>query len=258
MGVNKLQFTVLGRYGAYPAAGGACSGYLLQDKGVNLLIDCGSGVFSRMQNYCPHTELDGLIISHFHADHYLDIYPLRYALQLSKFGQRKSKLPVYLPPGGKGELTKIFDPEQAKNNFCLPFQFNEFNSEGLKLKHLKLQFMPVPHPVLSYAIKISSSDWCLAYTGDTGLSQSLVDFCHGVDLLLSEATLLNRDEGRSAVSGHLTAGQAGKLACQAGAKKLILTHFWPEYCLEQYFLEARETYGREPMIAEENKTYYFR
>lgn len=250
------MLTVLGRYGAYPAAGGACAGYLLQSDGVNILLDCGSGVFGRVQNYCSYLDLDCLIITHLHTDHYLDIYPMRYALQLSQFGQRKSKLPVLLPPGGVEQLTRIFDTEEGKESFCEPFSFQELNPDGITINSLKLEFTSTDHPIPAYAVKIKNNRFELVYTGDTSLSRSLEEFCRGADVLLAECTLRNQDEDRAATVGHLTAGQAGALAKGANIKKLMLTHFWPEFSLEQYAWEAEEAYGQKPIVVEEMKTYH--
>jgi len=251
-----VQLTVLGRYGAYPAAGGACSGYLLQDGDTNLLLDCGSGIVSRLQNFCSWTNLSAIVITHFHADHYLDLYPLRYALQLSKFNKRKDKLLVLVPPGGDIELTRIFSNEESKKSFADPFLFREIGSEEERIGSLQLNFLQVNHPVPTYAVKVRNNNCQLVYTSDTSFHGQLIDFSKGSSLLLAESTLRNEDEDRSELTGHLTAGQAGELASIAGVKKLMLTHFWPEFSLEQYAKEAGETYGKEVIIAEEGESYW--
>ena len=56
-----MKLTVLGKYGPFPAAG-VCSGYLVEKENTKVLIECGSGVFSRLQQVCPINELSGIIL----------------------------------------------------------------------------------------------------------------------------------------------------------------------------------------------------
>ena len=72
-----MKMTILGCYGPYPAAGGACSGYLVQEAGCTILLDCGNGVLSRMQEHIDFLQLDAALISHLHADHLSDLMILR-------------------------------------------------------------------------------------------------------------------------------------------------------------------------------------
>ena len=101
-----MKLTVLGCYGPYAPAAGACSGYLLQNDGFNLMLDCGHGAFAYLQKYINFRELHALVISHFHPDHYADIYAVRHAL-VGAFqdGSRKDPLVVYMPL----EPKSIFD-----------------------------------------------------------------------------------------------------------------------------------------------------
>ena len=76
-----MKLTVLGKYGPYPAANGATSGYLLQSGNENVLIECGSGVLSRLQRFVALNDLSAIVLSHLHSDHMADMLILRYALQ---------------------------------------------------------------------------------------------------------------------------------------------------------------------------------
>src|SRR5262249_43210639 len=64
-----VRVTVLGSSGAYPAAGGAASGYLLEHEGFHLAIDFGTGALSNLQEHVPIAELDAIVLSHEHMDH---------------------------------------------------------------------------------------------------------------------------------------------------------------------------------------------
>lgn len=74
-----MKLTVIGCYGGFPAAGEATSGYLFESNGFRLLVDCGSGVLSKLQQYIDIEELDAVLLSHYHHDHIADIGPLQYA-----------------------------------------------------------------------------------------------------------------------------------------------------------------------------------
>jgi hypothetical protein len=93
-----MKLTVLGKYGPWPAAGGACSGYLVETEDVRLMLDCGCGTLGRLQQHCRLEALDGIVLSHLHPDHMGDIPALRYALpHYVGTGLMEARLPVFLP-----------------------------------------------------------------------------------------------------------------------------------------------------------------
>ena len=93
-----MELTVLGRYGPYPRAGGACSGYLVRAEGTTLLVDCGAGVLSRLFSVCALCQIDAILLSHLHYDHCADLSVLRYALeQQGARGSVALPVPVYAP-----------------------------------------------------------------------------------------------------------------------------------------------------------------
>ena len=91
-----MKLTIIGLWGAYPKVNEASSGYLLEHNGFKLLIDCGSGVLSKMQNYVQPEKLDAVLISHYHTDHIADIGVLQHALLVKSYliDLRKT-LPIY-------------------------------------------------------------------------------------------------------------------------------------------------------------------
>jgi ribonuclease Z len=79
----------------------------------------------------------------------------------------------------------------------------------------------------------------LAIVGDTEETDTLMPFVRGADALVIEATFLDEDAGLAATRGHLTAGQAARLASDAGIGTLWLTHISGRYEAGMIAAEAR-------------------
>ena len=91
-----MRLTVLGKSPSWQDAGGACSGYLLQDGDTNVLLDCGNGVFGKLRQFVDYVDVDAVVLSHLHADHFLDLVPYAYALT---YAPRQQPVPVPPWPG---------------------------------------------------------------------------------------------------------------------------------------------------------------
>src|SRR4028118_1655694 len=78
-----MRITVLGKSPSWQDAGGACSGYLIEHEGFRLLLDCGNGAFAKLRRFADYAAVDAVVISHLHADHFLDLVPFSYALTYS-------------------------------------------------------------------------------------------------------------------------------------------------------------------------------
>lgn len=76
-----------------------------------------------------------------------------------------------------------------------------------------------------------------AFIMDTAWCDAALELAAGADLVLCEATFLSQDEHLATRYGHLTARQAGRLAAQAGARRLVLSHFSRRYPDVQAFAE---------------------
>ena len=249
-----MQLTVLGCWAPYPRAGGACSGYLLQDGDINIMLDIGHGSLSRLMQVLDFRDLTALVITHFHPDHYCDVYALRHAVAGAiRYKSRQNPLTLFMPSEPAENFTKLAgynDAFEVKSIDSLPL---EGGTRTTQLAGLKLRFLPTVHKLPSYAVNIESSTR-FVYTGDTAYTQELVGFAKGADLLLSEASGFDSDAAHLAGS-HMTAKQAGELGQRAGVKKLMITHFWPEYEQADLLTQAEEGFGGQVELAREGRTY---
>ena len=75
-----MKVTVLGMNGPFPAAGGACSGYLVQAGGTLVQLDMGTGTLAALTKLCAPESLTAIVFSHWHFDHCSDVLPLLYRL----------------------------------------------------------------------------------------------------------------------------------------------------------------------------------
>ena len=92
----------------------------------------------------------------------------------------------------------------------------------LELDALKFTFSQNIHPDPCFSMRIEQADRCMVYIADSAWTDDLVEIAQNADLLLCESSLYNDYLGM--IPGHLTAGEAGKIAARAGVKHLVLTH----------------------------------
>ena len=223
-----MELTVLGKYGPYPAAGGATSGYLLKTGNTNLLLDCGSGVLSRLLGHISLEQLDAIVISHLHSDHFLDLFILRYAMQFTKLPSLK----VFLPNQPSAE----YDMLKGGGTFEL---ITVHDGMRIKLGDAELEFWEMTHPVPSFGVQASASGRKLAYSGDTNLNPRLTNFFSGVDAALVDAGLMSYDKTGPAAP-HLTAKEIGEIFAKIPCPQLLLTHISPRVTDEQVEEEVRQ------------------
>ena len=229
-----MKLTILGNNGPFPGAGGACSGYLVQNEGANILIDCGNGVLANLQKLIRFEELDAIILTHLHSDHVSDMQVLKYAIQIKrKRGQIDKLLEVHAPAEPEEEYRRL----NVKDAFVL----NTISAQTvLEIGGIRITFAQMKHPSLDFAVAMESNGRKFVFSGDTSWTDALTEFSAGADLLMLDAGLLEKDFTESAP--HLTASQCGIAALEAGAKKLLLTHFWPEYDVNDLLKEARSSF----------------
>ncbi len=156
------------------------------------------------------------------------------------------------PLGGADHISRIIS-EPTHEYFFKIFSFQEINSEkSFEINGISLQFIPVKHTDSSFGVMVGK-DRDLFYTGDTAYNEELIEKIIGVKTILSEAT--SQEKYGLMGQSHLTAFQAGLMAEQVGAKRLILTHIWPSFNKDESLREAARTFKGEIVLAEENKIF---
>jgi len=246
-----MQLIVLGCYSPYPPADGACSGYLLQNENLNCMLDCGHGTFAQLQKYINFRELHTLIITHFHPDHYADIHALRQAfLGAFRDGSRKDPLIVYAP--SKPEVH--YEELSSWRDVFITIPLEEAMLRENKFGNIGFNFFPTNHPMPCFGVRVNMGKKIFTYTSDTAWASDLIEQCQDSNILLAEASLRETDMSYAS-KGHLTAKQAGLLAQKSAAKKLILTHLWPEYNLNQLKREAEVSFDGPVELAQMGKVY---
>lgn len=228
-----MKLTILGNNGPYPSAGGACSGYLLTEGDNRILLDCGNGTLSNLLRFTDFESLKAIILTHLHSDHMSDMMVLRYAIQVkSGRGAAIKPLDVYAPPEPQEEFARL----DIKNTFNLKPVGEDLI---LNFGRLKVTFKEMKHPVKCFAVSVENGEKRFVFSGDTSWNKNIIDFSKDADLLLLDAGLLSKDKTGDNVP-HLTAKECGMVAKEAGAKKLLLTHFWPEDDVACHLAEAKE------------------
>ncbi|MFD2630324.1 MBL fold metallo-hydrolase [Oceanobacillus kapialis] len=237
-----MKLTVIGFWGGYPAPNGATSSYLLEKDGFSLLIDAGSGSLSKLQQYLPATELDAVILSHYHEDHIADIGVLQYA-----------KLVNYYV-NGLDRILPIYGHELDKKGFAsLSHEYTEGRAyqpdNPITIGPFTISFLETNHPVPCFGMRITDGEHTVVYTADTSFKEEWIPFSEGADLLITDCNFYAEQDGEKA--GHMTSKQGGEIANKAGVKTLVLSHL-PQYGdRDQLIKEAKEEYNGSIHLATE-------
>jgi ribonuclease BN (tRNA processing enzyme) len=260
-----VRITVLGKSPSWQDVGGACSGYLVQESDFVLLLDCGNGVFSKLRCFCDYVDVDAVLISHLHADHFLDLVPFSYALRYAPRqqpvpvagwpGTERPARPQLYAPAGAGELFRQVVGSWGSDDLIdLAFDLHEYDApDELAVGPFQVRFCEVPHYTVTYAIELATNGGRLTYSADCSPNEDLVRFARGTDVLLIEATLPRPE--RTGERGHLTPREAGEHARRAGARRVVLTHFSDELDAQWALTEGAEGFGQAVELAREGATY---
>jgi ribonuclease BN (tRNA processing enzyme) len=258
---------VLGKSPSWQDAGGACSGYLIQAGGTTVLLDCGNGVFAKLRERVDYVDVDAVILSHLHADHWLDLIPYAYALV---YAPKQQPVPVHTwpgtdtparprliaPPGARETFRQVVGAWGNEDLIELAFEIEEYEQGAtVEVGEIRASFHPVPHFIDTFAVNVSNSDGTgkLTYSADTRPGEEIVEIAQGADLLLVEGTLPRPE--RTGIRGHLTPEEAGEHAKRAGAKRVVITHISDELGDEWAREEAERGFGGPVEVAREGATY---
>ena len=214
-----MRLRVVGCSPAWPNPGGAQSGYLLEEDGRRLLVDCGAGVLSRLRELEAWPRVDAIAISHLHLDHWGDLVPWAYGVRAG-IAEGVPTPELWLPPGGTAALAALgpVGGDAVVETFA-PRDYAEapFRAAGFELTPVAMAH----YTSRSFGLRIAGAAATIAYSADTGPTPDLAALARDADVFLCEATLAERENGRQ---GHLTAEDARAAFRESGARRLLVVH----------------------------------
>jgi ribonuclease BN (tRNA processing enzyme) len=257
--LRRVRVTVLGKSPAFADAGGACSGYLVQEGASTMLMDIGNGVFGKLRAAVDYATVDAVVVSHMHADHCLDLVPFAYALIYAPDGRaREDPVRLMVPAGGRDQLRRIVGAWGGEELIEEAFELEEYESGAvLDAGDVRIRTHDVPHFLPhTNALELSaprSGGGRITYGADHGPSEELVEFAQDTDLLMLEATLKAPEE--HGPRGHITAREAGEHGRRAGARRLVVTHVSDLIDPDWVRAEAEAGFGGPVTVAAEGDVY---
>jgi ribonuclease BN (tRNA processing enzyme) len=243
----ELRLTVLGSAAAWSES--RCrpsSSYLVEDGEAALVLDLGQGALSALFEQRDPSSVTAVAITHMHADHHVDLVPLR---NLLRFGYPEPRSIGLLAPK---ELRERYDVFLGETDFLELLPGPDLTAGLHDVGPFGLQAHPVTHSERSHAFRVTpAADPAgpgLVYSGDCGVADDLLPLVRPGDTLLCEAFWSTLEPIPAAM--HLTAAQAARVARDTGASQLILTHVLDAHDPHAAVLAAREVYDGPVMLAE--------
>ena len=195
--------------------------------------------------HVDYVDVDAVVVSHMHGDHFLDLFPYACALTFAPRQQCEdpARPQLLLPPRAPANVRAVADAASLPGVVEQAFRVREYDvAETLAIGGLRVRFQPVPHYIATNAIEVASGNGGgrFTYGADHRPTDVLRDFAAGTDLLMLEATLPRPE--RRGPRGHMTPAEAGEHAAGCDAARLVLTHISDE--LDRDWALARGARGR--------------
>jgi ribonuclease BN (tRNA processing enzyme) len=243
-GTPRLAVTVLGCSGSFPTPASPASGYLVQSGGTNVWLDAGSGTLANLQRHIDPDDLDGIVLTHAHPDHWTDV--LGYYVLVGYFKKREG-VPVYSPTAVRKMVAAVHDDVSPQLDWT-----DITATSKVSIGALAFSFSRTDHPGETLAVRVDAGGRSLGYSADTGPAWSISELGPGLDLAMIESSFTKAEE-RTGL--HLSARQAGISAKAAGVPRLLLTHLQPWLDPEVLRAEAEESFGGPVEVAVPNERY---
>jgi ribonuclease BN (tRNA processing enzyme) len=247
-----MKITILGTGTATPLLNRNASGLVIEAAGSRVLVDLGPGTLRRLcEADLDYKDIDIITITHFHPDHVSDLAPLLFASNYA-YGPFREDTFLLIGPTGLEQFYEAFVKIYGHwiiptGNRLIKKEMSAQAPDMFVSRGMTIRSTPAAHspPAVSYRLEAEGSS--VTISGDTDISDNLVELANSVDVLVCECSM---PEG-SKIPGHLVPSEAGAIAEQARAKKLVLTHFYPPCDEVDVVDQASKTFSGEVIRAED-------
>lgn len=222
-----MRVTVVGTGTAVPNLERRQSSVVVESGGEVLVFDLGSGaVRGMLRAGLDPLSLDHIFFTHFHPDHTVDIVPLLFALKYGTTEPRTKPLTITGPQPFTEFYARITSVWGEWMTGDYPTDISELPQRcpsPIELAGLSITWASAEHRPESIAYRLESEGTSFVYTGDTEYSLSVVELAQDADTLLIECS---SSDGKP-VPGHLTPSSVARIATEARARRVVLTHMYP-------------------------------
>ena len=222
------EVVLIGTSDAFGAGGRRQSAVLLRGSGGTLLMDCGATTGSGLNALgIDRSEIDAIVVSHFHADHFGGI-PLLMLAALYEDARRRP-LRIAGPPGVEARvrgLAAAMGYDMRDRDWTFPFEFVELPAgRELEVGPARVQAFATRHQPDSkpHGLVVRSGSERIAYSGDTGWFDALPREVGAADLFICECTFHDRD-----YPFHLNWRELAARRPALEARRLVVTHLGTE------------------------------
>jgi ribonuclease BN (tRNA processing enzyme) len=231
-----MKLTILGSgTNVHPTR--AAAGYLVKTDHL-LLFDFGPRTLKNLMKLgINRHKIRHILFSHFHADHFADFVHFFFdAVFHSRFVGRRPDLTIIGPRGTRklfGLMLKNF-PGFSTARFKTTIR--EVKDQTFTIGRTRITARTVEHSTRLHCLgyRIEHGRRTLAYSGDSMYCKSLIQLCRKADVAVLDCSFpIQRRE----TTNHLHAGDCGRVAQEAGVKRLVLSHFYP--IAERYDVTAQ-------------------
>lgn len=223
-----VRVTFLGSGDAFGSGGRMNACILVEADEARFLLDFGASSLIAMRRHgVDPNDIDAILISHLHGDHFGGIPFL--VLDSQFVTKRTDPLTIAGPPGTKERIERameVFYPGSSYSDHGFELDTVEMEpGASCRLGWIQVTPYLVSHPsgAPPFALRIEIDGKVIAYTGDTEWTDSLVEAGRGADLLIAEAYFYDRE-----VAHHLDYRTLAAHLDAIGPKRLVITHMSDE------------------------------
>ncbi len=247
-----MTLTVLGSGTCIPLPGRGAPGYLVMIAGTPILVDAGPGTLARLTAAgVSYRDLALVLVSHIHPDHTLDLATFFQANNATPGFHRTLPLSIVGCRELSSFLSRLFELYDGIKPEGYALDIQEMEAEVASYPPgWKLTTGLSGHTSWSLCFRFEYRGRILAYSGDASVNGDLVRIARGADLLLCECSL--PDGWR--VQDHLSAGDVGAIAHEAGVGQVVLTHLYPPSQDADVVAQVRRSYDGKITLASDGWT----